>query len=357
LPGGKTVLRVAYAQDALNKIASENFPNSWPIESADIHPTAIIASTAKIQRDCSIGAHCIVGRNVSIASGTRLWPSAIVEDDCVIGQGCEIGSQAVIHHGCLLGDSVIIQGGCYIGTEPAYYYKLGDRLAHRNAFGSVHIGSHAHIGSGCTVARGVSGNTVIGAETKLDNQVHVGHDVEIGRRVRIAAHTGIAGYVLIEDDVIIRGHVGIMQYVTVGRGAEVLGKSGVDLDVPEGQVVFGVPATTRDRFAQRRRALRRRIRKVEREIKPTLRAHRDVMHRVFQTVADEAGKELSEIDSSQTLSTDLQFDSLELVELQMALEEEFDLDIVKLQLDTHAFDNVRTVGDVIEVVKDSLTPH
>ncbi len=204
-------------------------------------------------------------------------------------------------------------------------------------------------------SRRLKGNTVIGDETKLDNQIHIGHDVEIGRRVRIALIPGIAGYVRVQDDVIIRGHVGIMQYVTIGKGVEILGKSGVDLDIPDNQTVFGIPAITRDRYAQRRRAVRKRIRQLEKEIKPALRAEKDVRNRVFQTVADEAGKEISEISLSQILTTDLQFDSLDLVELQTALEEEFDLDVVKLRLDTHAFDNVKTIGDIVEVVKDSLT--
>jgi UDP-3-O-[3-hydroxymyristoyl] glucosamine N-acyltransferase len=356
VPNGKTILRVPHAQHALNRIATENFSRPQASKPRAIHRTAIIGAKAKIHDDCSIGAYCVIGNNVSISSRTRLSASVTIEDDCVIGEGCEIGSHTVIHHGTHLSDNVIIQGGCHIGTDPAYYYKLSETLNRRRAFGSVHIGPHVHIGAGSTIARGVSGNTVIGDETKLDNQIHIGHDAEIGRRVRIAAHTGIAGYVRVHDDVIIRGHVGIMQYVTIGKGAEILGKSGVDLDIPDNQTVFGIPAITRDRYAQRRRAVRKRIRQLEKEIKPALRAEKDVRNRVFQTVADEAGKEISEINLSQILTTDLQFDSLDLVELQTALEEEFDLDVVKLRLDTHAFDDVKTIGDIVEVVKDSLTP-
>ena len=356
VPNGKSILRVPHAQHALDRIATENLPTSKNSESGGIHPTAIIGSGANIHNECSIGAYCVIGDNVSISSKTRLNPSVTIEDDCVIGEGCEIGSHTVIHRGSHVSDKVIIQGGCYIGTDPAYYYKFNQTLYRRKAFGSVYIGPHVHIGAGSTIARGVSGNTVIGDETKLDNQIHIGHDVEIGRRVRIASHTGIAGYVRVRDDVIIRGHVGIMQYVTIGKGAEILGKSGVDLDIPDYQTVFGIPAVTRDRYAQRRRAVRKRIRQLEKEIKPGLHVAKDVRTRVFQTVADEVGKEISEISLSQILTSDLQFDSLDLVELQTALEEEFDLDVVKLRLDTHAFDSVKTIGDVVEVVKESLTP-
>jgi acyl carrier protein len=210
------------------------------------------------------------------------------------------------------------------------------------------------MGAGCTIDRGILGNTLIGSGSKFDNQVHIGHDVHIGRRVVIAAQTGIAGYTQVEDNVIIQGQVGIMQHVKVGKGAEILGKSGVDQDVAENQTVFGIPAFTRERYAQRRRVLRKRIRKLEREAEPARGVQRKFQERVFQVLADETGKDPSEIRMDQDLIADLKFDSLDRVELQMALEEEFDPDLLELQLEDAAFENVKTVKDLVELVIKSL---
>jgi acyl carrier protein len=145
-----------------------------------------------------------------------------------------------------------------------------------------------------------------------------------------------------------------MQHVKVGKGAELLGKSGVDQDVAENQTVFGIPALTRERYAQRRRVLRKRIRKLERDAETSRGAQRELQVRVFQALADEVGRDTSEIRMDQDLTVDLELDSLDRVELQMALEEEFDLDLVALQLEDDAFENVKTVKDLVNLVIKSL---
>jgi UDP-3-O-[3-hydroxymyristoyl] glucosamine N-acyltransferase len=356
-PPDKVLLLTANAHQALNKIAAAMFSHLDSTPPTGVHPTAIVSSSAEVAEGCSIGAYCIVGDNVSIGGGTILSAHVVIEEKCRIGTGCRIGSHTTIHRRCVLGDGVILESGCHIGAHPFYFYKdaeAEEELCRGSAYGSVEVASGVEMGAGCTIDRGFSGNTSIGLGSKFDNQVHVGHDVRVGRSVLIAAQTGIAGYSEIEDGVVIQGQVGIMQHVKVGKGSEILGKSGVDQDIAENQTVFGIPAFTRERYAQRRRVLRKRVRKLERDAEALRGAQRDFQERVLQAIADEAGREVSEIRMDNDLIADLRFDSLDRVELQMALEEELDTDLVELHLEDEAFKNVKTVKDVVELVSKSL---
>jgi UDP-3-O-[3-hydroxymyristoyl] glucosamine N-acyltransferase len=56
------------------------------------------------------------------------------------------------------------------------------------------------------------------------------------------AGVGIAGSVVIEDDVILAGHVGVADHAFIGKGARVGAKAGVFSEVKAGSVVSGTPA-------------------------------------------------------------------------------------------------------------------
>ena len=57
----------------------------------------------------------------------------------------------------------------------------------------------------------------------------------------IASQTGIAGCVIIEDEVTIWGQVGTNSGITIGKGAIILGQTGVTKSVKGGKSYFGTP--------------------------------------------------------------------------------------------------------------------
>ena len=61
----------------------------------NIHPSAIIDSTAVIADNVEIGPYSVVGANVKIDSGVKICSSAILEN-CEIGENTTIFSNAVI---------------------------------------------------------------------------------------------------------------------------------------------------------------------------------------------------------------------------------------------------------------------
>ncbi|MBQ4631603.1 MAG: acyl carrier protein [Clostridia bacterium] len=71
-----------------------------------------------------------------------------------------------------------------------------------------------------------------------------------------------------------------------------------------------------------------------------------VFEKVKNIIADQLGVNESDITPASDFIDDLGADSLDIVELIMALESEFDLEIPEDEAE-----NVRTVGDVVEYIK------
>jgi UDP-3-O-[3-hydroxymyristoyl] glucosamine N-acyltransferase len=179
-----------------------------------------------------------------IGAGTVVLPGAYIGNHVQIGKNCLIHPNVTILDHCIIGDDVIIQAGTIIGSDAFYYNKKTNRPVHykkMKSCGRVLIENEVEIGAACTIDRGVTSDTVIGAGTKLDNQVHIGHDTVIGKNCLFAAQVAIAGAVIIEDEVILWGQVGVNKTLRIGKGATVLAQSGVPGDLPGNQIYFGTP--------------------------------------------------------------------------------------------------------------------
>ena len=72
-----------------------------------------------------------------------------------------------------------------------------------------------------------------------------------------------------------------------------------------------------------------------------------MLEKLKEIIADKLSAEVSEITEETRFKEDLQADSLDLFELVMAIEEEFDTSIPSEDLE-----NIATVGDVLEYMKE-----
>ncbi len=86
---------------------------------------------------------------------------------------------------------------------------------------------------------------------------HIAHGCNIGNEVVIANSVQVAGEVLIEDQAVVGGSLGIHQFVHIGTLAMVGGMTRVDRDVPPYCLVEGHPGRIRglNRVGIRRRGL------------------------------------------------------------------------------------------------------
>ena len=221
---GKTLLVSEQPFADFNKLIK----SQWQLN----HVSASISESAKI------------GKNVHIG------PNVYIGDRTTIGDNCIIHPNVVIYGDCEIGNNVIIHAGTIIGADAFYYKREADGYKKFTTCGRVLIGDNVEIGALCTIDRGVTGDTYIGSGTKFDNQIHIGHDTYIGKNVLMAAQCAIAGVVTIEDDVILWGQVGITKEIHIGKGAQVLAKSGVIQDLEAGKRYLGNP--TSEAFSKNR---------------------------------------------------------------------------------------------------------
>jgi acyl carrier protein len=78
----------------------------------------------------------------------------------------------------------------------------------------------------------------------------------------------------------------------------------------------------------------------------------NVYERVTKVIVDQLGVEASQVKPNASFVDDLNADSLDLVELIMALEEEFSDDSNKLEISDEDAEKIVTVQDAIDYIKD-----
>ena len=76
----------------------------------------------------------------------------------------------------------------------------------------------------------------------------------------------------------------------------------------------------------------------------------EILNRVKDVIGEQLGlDDLDSINSDTTFIDDLNADSLDVVELIMAFEEEFDMEIPEVEAE-----KISTVGDVVEYIKNNI---
>jgi len=243
-----------------------------------IHPSAVIAASAQVADDVSIGPHCVIEDGARIGPGTRLGPG------CIVGAGSSIGADGLLHarvtlyHGVHLGDRVIVHSGAVLGadgfgfaphpgSEPGAWAKIAQ-------LGGVSVGNDVEIGANTTIDRGALEDTVIGNGVKLDNQIMVAHNVRIGEHTAMAACVGIAGSTVIGARCTIGGASMISGHLVLGDDVHVSGGTAITANVEKPGRYTGVYPFDEHAGWQRNAAvlgqlsqLRKRLRALEKQDK------------------------------------------------------------------------------------------
>ena len=171
-----------------------------------VHAAAVVAKSAKLGEDVSIGAGCVVGEDVVIGDGSCLYPRV------VIYAGCKLGRRVIVHSGAVIGAD-----GFGIADDNGHWVKIPQ-------IGSVRIGDDVEIGANTTIDRGALDDTVIEEGVKLDNQIQIGHNTRIGAHTAIAGCVGIAGsadigrHCTFGGAAMILGHLTIVDHVNISAG-------------------------------------------------------------------------------------------------------------------------------------------
>jgi len=206
-----------------------------------IHSSADIGLNVKIGENCIIQANVVIGDNVSLGDNVHIMPGVYVGEDVIIGNKTLIKPNVTIMEKSRIGDHVIIHSGTTIGSDGYGFTQsngIHEKIIHT---GYVQLGNNVEIGAGNTIDRGTLGTTIIGDGVKTDNLVHIAHNVKVGENTLIVAQVGIAGSTIIGKNVIIAGKASISGHIKIGDGSIVGPLAGVYSDVPENEIVSGIP--------------------------------------------------------------------------------------------------------------------
>lgn len=188
----------------------------------DIHPTALVHTTAQIE------------------SGVEIGPFAVIEQDVRIGSETRVGAHSVIKRYSHIGTHNTIAEHTVIGGTP-------QDLSFKDAPTYVQIGNHNLIREGVTIHRAskVDTATRIGDHNYLMAYSHVAHDCILGDHIVMANNVMLAGHVSIGDRAFLSGAVGVHQFCRVGTLCMIGGIAKITQDCLPYMTYDGAPALAR----------------------------------------------------------------------------------------------------------------
>jgi UDP-3-O-[3-hydroxymyristoyl] glucosamine N-acyltransferase len=214
-----------------------------PQYESGVHPTAIIARTARVPEGAHIGPYCFIDENVEIGQNAVLHSFVTIYQGAKIGDNFFAHAHAVVREHCRIGHRVILQPGAIIGGDGLGFAKQEDGTWYKMVqSGPAVLEDDVEVQANSCIDRATVGETRIGRGTKIDDLVLVGHASQLGANNMICGQTGLAGSTKIGDNCIFAGQSGSSGHLTVGDNVIVTAQSGLPTDVPSNSVRSGYPA-------------------------------------------------------------------------------------------------------------------
>jgi UDP-3-O-[3-hydroxymyristoyl] glucosamine N-acyltransferase len=209
---------------------------------SSIHPSA------RLGKDCYVGAFAVIGRHVRIGNNVQIYPQVYVGDHCYIGDNTILYPGVKIYRECQVGNNCILHAGVVVGADGFGFAPKEDGTYSKiDQIGNVVIEDDVEIGANTCVDRATMGSTIVHRGAKIDNLCQIAHNVSFGANTVMASQSGCAGSGKVGDNCVIAGQVGIVGHIRVGNRVTVAAQSGVTRNVADDSVVLGSPAMPADR--------------------------------------------------------------------------------------------------------------
>jgi len=183
----------------------------------EIHSSAVVSSSARIE------------------SGVKIGPYSSIGDNVTIGRDTEIGAHVVIMGHTQIGERNKIYPFCSIGSPP-------QDLSYKGEDTRIIIGNDNIIREYVTVNLPTTKQewkTVIGDNNYIMAYAHIAHDCFVGNRIIMSNCATLGGHITVGDHAILGGLVAVHQFVRIGAYAFIGGKSGIVQDVPPFMITAG----------------------------------------------------------------------------------------------------------------------
>ena len=212
-------------------------------QKSGISPRASISEKATVGENCYIGDFAVIEAGAVVGNGAKIYPHCYVGDNVKVGEGTTLYPRVTIYEGCAVGSRCIIHAGAVIGADGfGFAPNAAGGFDKIPQLGNVIIEDDVEIGANPCIDRAKTDSTIIRRGVKLDNLIQIGQNVQIGENTVSSAQTGIAGTSKVGKNCFLAGQVGIADHITVGNFVKIGSQSGIDRDVPDGEVRFGSPA-------------------------------------------------------------------------------------------------------------------
>jgi UDP-3-O-[3-hydroxymyristoyl] glucosamine N-acyltransferase len=214
-----------------------------PRPAPGIHPTAVIAPSARLGGNTSVGPFVFIDEDVEIGGNAVLHSHVAIYRGVRIGDDFYAHSHAVVREHCRIGNRVILQNGAIVGADGFGFAHRDDGTHYKIVqSGAVVIEDDVEVQAHTCIDRATVGESRVKAGAKIDNLVQVGHACTIGENAIICAQVGLAGSTELGRNVLLAGQAASAGHLKMGDGAILTAQSAVHRDVEPGKMVSGSPA-------------------------------------------------------------------------------------------------------------------
>jgi len=210
-PGAAVICENPHLGYARAARALDNAPTPAP----GIHPSAVVANTAKISPTASVGANCVVEDHAVIGENVIIGPGSVISERSELGAGTRLFANVTVMRGVVIGERCFIKSGAVLGSDGFGNTQEEGHWVRIPQHGGLRIGNNVQIGAVTTIDRGAIGDTVIADGVVIDNLVQIGHNCQIGEDTAIVSCVGIAGSVVVGKRCILAGAVGVADHVNI----------------------------------------------------------------------------------------------------------------------------------------------
>lgn len=175
----------------------------------NVHPTAIIDSSARVSPSCKIGPYCVIGPEVEV------------------GDHCELISHVVIEGPTKIGANNRFFPFSSIGLAPQDVSYKGEPTR-------LEMGDDNTVREFVTINRGTvkgGGLTKVGSHILIMAYTHVAHDCSIGDYAMLANAATLGGHVTVEEWATVGALCPVHHYVRIGAHSFIGGGTTITRDV------------------------------------------------------------------------------------------------------------------------------
>ncbi|HXU16296.1 MAG TPA: acyl-ACP--UDP-N-acetylglucosamine O-acyltransferase [Terriglobales bacterium] len=175
----------------------------------NVHPTAVIDSSARVSPSCKIGPYCVIGPQVEV------------------GDHCELISHVVIDGPTKIGANNRFFPFSSIGLAPQDVSYKGEPTR-------LEMGDDNTVREFVTINRGTvkgGGLTKVGNHILVMAYTHIAHDCSIGDYVILANAATLGGHVTVEDWATVGALCPVHHFVRIGAHSFIGGGTTITRDV------------------------------------------------------------------------------------------------------------------------------